>query len=100
MFRSEGFSHQQSSSCYEQFKQRYQQPPPKQKTELEKAFEILGVPPTATRDETKRAYRKMAKEFQPDAQAGASESVKKMADDKMKETNVAWDKIKKEKHWK
>lgn len=97
-------SHQQGSSNqnqgYEQFKQRYQEPPPKQKTELEKAFETLGVPSTATRDETKRAYRTMAKEFHSDSQAGASESVKKIADEKMKEINVAWDKIKKQKGWK
>lgn len=89
-----------SSKGYEEFKQHYQQPPPKQKTELEKAFEVLGVQPTATYDEAKMAYRKLVKEFHSDAQVGASEAIKRMADKKMAEINVAWDMIKKNKNWK
>lgn len=91
-------NYQQSSGSnkgYEEFKQHYQQPPPKQKTELEKAFEVLGVPPTATYEEAKKAYRKLVREFHPDAQAGASESVKKMGEEKMKKINIAWSILKK-----
>lgn len=63
--------------------------------ELAKAYSVLGIDENTSFEEAKRAYRKMCKEFHPDAQAGASESVKKMAEEKMKEVNVAWKQIKK-----
>ncbi|PTU32771.1 DnaJ C-terminal domain-containing protein [Stenotrophobium rhamnosiphilum] len=46
-------------------------------------YKILGVPRTATADEIKRAYRKLAREFHPDKNKA------KGAEDKFKEINEA-----------
>ena len=48
----------------------------------------LGVPQSATDDEVKKAYRKMAKRYHPDANPGD-----KAAEQKMKEANAAYDEI-------
>jgi len=42
----------------------------------------------------------LAQEFHSDTQSGASESIKKIADKKMAEINVAWGMIKKARKWK
>ena len=51
-------------------------------------YSVLGVPATATDDEVKKAYRKMAKKYHPDANPGD-----RSAEQKMKETNAAYDEI-------
>ena len=85
-----------SNTDYDEFKHRYQV---NQQSELENAFAILGVASTATREQTKRAYRKMAKAFHSDVQSGASQASKKAADEKMAEVNIAWGMIKKARKW-
>ena len=47
-------------------------------------YEILGVPKNATADDIKRAYRKLARKFHPDANPGSAE-----AERKFKEINEA-----------
>ena len=57
----------------------------------EKAFEIFGLKSTATKDEIKKAYRKLAVEFHPDKAGGATESIRKLAEEKFKEIKNAYD---------
>jgi DnaJ-class molecular chaperone len=49
-------------------------------------YEILGVPRTATDDDIKRAYRKLARQFHPDVNPGDQ-----TAEDKFKELNEAYE---------
>lgn len=49
-------------------------------------YDILGVPRTATSDEIKKAYRKLAMQFHPDRNPGDSEAA-----NKFKQTQEAYD---------
>ena len=60
---------------------------------LEEAYKVLGVPPTATDDEVKKAYRKLALEHHPDRVSALGEDVRKAAEKKFQEINAAKEKI-------
>ena len=53
-------------------------------------YETLGVSKTASADELKSAYRRLAKQYHPDLYAGKPESEKKQAEEKFKEINHAY----------
>ena len=57
-------------------------------------YRILGVPPGATDDEVKTAYRELAKKYHPDKYAGSP--LADLAGEKMKEINEAYDTVMKE----
>ncbi|MCQ2960266.1 MAG: molecular chaperone DnaJ [Bacteroidales bacterium] len=54
-------------------------------------YEILGVSKTATKEELKKAYRKLAIQYHPDRQQGKSDEEKKAAEEKFKEAAEAYD---------
>ena len=54
-------------------------------------YKVLGVSPSASDEEIKDAYRKLAKKYHPDQYADSP--FKGLADEKMKEINEAYDAI-------
>ena len=51
-------------------------------------YKVLGIPSTATDDEVKQAYRRLAKRYHPDANPGDQN-----AERRMQEINAAYDEI-------
>jgi DnaJ like chaperone protein len=60
------------------------------------AYKILEVDPSATDDELKKAYRKMAIKYHPDKVTYLGEDVQKAAHEKFQKVNEAWEIIKKQ----
>ena len=54
-------------------------------------YEVLGVTKTASGEEIKKAYRKLAMQYHPDRNPG-----NKAAEEKFSRINVAYEKIKKQ----
>ena len=62
----------------------------------ESAYKILGVTNTVTDKDVKLAYRKMASKYHPDKVAHLGDDFSKVAEEKFKSINDAYQKIKKE----
>lgn len=62
-------------------------------SQLEAAYKILGISPSASDAEVKTAYRKMALKHHPDKVAALGEDVRKAAEKKFQEINDAKDRI-------
>ena len=60
------------------------------------AYTILGVDPSASDEEVKRAYREMAKKNHPDLVSNLGEEVRQAAEKKFQEINEAYETIKKQ----
>ncbi len=62
-------------------------------TDKSKYYEILGVGRDASKEEIKKAYRSLARQYHPDKFATASEDEKKYSEQKFKEINEAYEKL-------
>jgi DnaJ like chaperone protein len=60
------------------------------------AYKSLEIEPTATDDDIKKAYRRMAKKYHPDLVNELGEDVKKSATEKFRSINEAYESLKKE----
>ncbi|MCK7532505.1 MAG: DnaJ domain-containing protein [Marinilabiliales bacterium] len=66
--------------------------------ETDSSYKILEIEPSATNEEVKKAYRKMAMKYHPDKVSHLGEDFRKTADEKFKKVNEAYEKIKKERN--
>ena len=57
-------------------------------------YKVLGIDSSATDEEVKKAYRRMAMKYHPDRVAGMSEEMQRNAAEQMKEINEAYEIIK------
>lgn len=60
------------------------------------AYKALEIEPSATNDEVKKAYRKMAMKYHPDKVNELGEEVKKSATEKFRAINEAYESLKKQ----
>jgi len=60
------------------------------------AYKVLEIEPSATNEEVKKAYRRMAMKYHPDKVNTLGEDVKKAATEKFKKLTEAYEKIKAE----
>ena len=63
-------------------------------------YKILDVTNSATEEEVKKAYRKLALRFHPDRLQGLSDNEKKSAEDKFIRVQKAYENIKRKNGWK
>jgi DnaJ like chaperone protein len=66
--------------------------------ETDSSYKILEIIPTATDEDVKKAYRRMAMKYHPDKVSHLGEEFRKTADEKFKKVNEAYEKIKKERN--
>ncbi len=66
--------------------------------ETDSSYKILEIEPSASNEEVKKAFRKMAMKYHPDKVSHLGEDFRKTADEKIKKVNEAYEKIKKERN--
>lgn len=64
--------------------------------DIDSAYKILEIDKTATDEEVKKAYRRMALKYHPDKVSYLGEEFRKTANEKFQKVNEAYERIKKE----
>ena len=64
----------------------------------EAIFRVLEISPNASNDEIKKAYRKMANKYHPDKVSHLGKEMQKMAEEKFKAVNDAYQRLKKDRN--
>jgi DnaJ like chaperone protein len=65
-------------------------------SQTDATYKILEIEPTASDEEVKKAYRRMAMKYHPDKVSHLGEDFKKVAHEKFRKVQDAYDRIKKE----
>ncbi len=66
--------------------------------DLASCFKVLEIDESASNEEIKKAYRRMAVRFHPDKVAQLGEDIRMVAEEKFKKVNEAYERIKKERN--
>jgi DnaJ like chaperone protein len=77
------------------FQYRRQQNATRQQDQEAQQYAVLGLEPGATEDDIKKAYRKLSMQYHPDKVVHLGVEFQKVAEEKMKEINAAYDYFKK-----
>jgi hypothetical protein len=64
-------------------------------TQPKTPYEILGVPPTASREEIRSAYRKLVNQYHPDKVTHLGQEFQELAERRFKEIQAAYQQLKK-----
>ncbi len=62
------------------------------------SYDYLGIEPSSTDEEVKKAYRAKALKYHPDRVINRSEEDRRWAEDRFKKITIAYEKIKKERN--
>jgi flagellar biosynthesis component FlhA len=84
---------QRRKQTSQQSSQERTQTRPKTRRSYKTPYQILEVPPTASRAEITKAYRKMAKLYHPDRVAELAPEFRDLAEERMKQINAAYEKL-------
>jgi len=57
-------------------------------------YDVLGIDPNSPQEKVANAYHKLANEFHPDKLSSLSDELRKVAEEKMKEINWAYNQLK------
>lgn len=60
----------------------------------ENPYPVLGLTPDATDAEVDLAYRRLISQYHPDRMAGAADELRRKAEERAREINAAYDRIK------
>jgi len=66
----------------------------KKETEEEKAYRVMEISPHASNEDIKKAYRDLARNYHPDNAEQTTRGIKKLAEDRFKEINWAYNFLK------
>lgn len=66
----------------------------KKETDEEKAYRLMEISPAASNEDIKKAYRDLALNYHPDNAEQTTRGIKKLAEDRFKEINWAYDFLK------
>lgn len=90
-----GFSEQDLNTMMERFGSHHKNSI--KESSIDQAYTILGINPSVSDDEVKKAYRALVRQFHPDIikSQGASDEYLKEATEKVQEINAAYEMIKK-----
>jgi DnaJ like chaperone protein len=65
-------------------------------SQTDSSYKILEIAPTSSDEDVKKAYRRMAMKYHPDKVSHLGEDFKKVANEKFKKVQAAYDQVKKE----